>query len=1296
MGNRASWRAVATAFALLCLVPGVSAQATSGASARRLIVTRVDPGQLKVMRGNTPPWARPANDQGAVAPELELERMLLVLHRGAEEESALQNLLAQQQDAASSQYHAWLTPAQFGSRFGLGAADLKTIEDWLRGAGFHALTVSRGRNVIEFSGTAAQVEAAFHTPIHRYRVSAAQYWSNANDPAIPAALAPAVAGVVSLNNFRRRPEHVVRGLFSQRGGSAVAVATAPQFTYSGNCGLLGSGAVQNCFAVGPNDLAAIYNVTPLWNAGVDGSGETIAMPARADLTSPSDITAFRSAFGLPADPPTIILNGPDPGGSSSTAPIVAGDRIETKLGVEWAGAVAKGASVDVVISASTASTDGIDLSNLYIVDNNVAPILSVTYGACELGMGTAGNLFYDQLWEQAAAEGISVFVAAGDSGAAGCDQGTGGAAVAGLAVNGLASPPWAIAVGGTDFDDLQDGSKYWATTNNPQQASALGYIPETVWNDSCTNAEFSLITGSSSAVSNCNNPQLQPSLVPAGGGGGKSACTTSDGATPASCSGGYAKPAWQPANGDGARDLPDVSLFAGNGFNGNAYIVCDSNLNAPCITGPDGLQDFFLFGGTSLATPVWAGIQALVNQKMGSRQGNPAYVLYSLASQQTGACDSSSSPGANCVFLDITRGTNAMACARGSADCTAATAYGILPGYNALAGYDLASGLGSVNVANLINAWGGVKFTATNTSLQLNPTSKLIHGQAVTATVSVTPQSGSGLPTGAVSLETSSGASVAAFPLNASGGASGATNALPGGTYTVTAHYSGDARFAPSRSQPVAITITPEPSTTAAAAAASDGYNNLGLIVSRPYGSAAYFTAQIRGQSGYGAPGGAVTFTLDGQPFSGGPYILSNQGYASTLGRLYEPSVGQHTLLASYPGDASFAASASAPLVFTITPGPTETTIAAPAGILHLSPQPVEINADVLAPSWVTGQTPAGTVQFYYNQKPLGAAQTVAGGDGSSGGFVSGVALFNAQLPFGPGTLSAAYSGDGNFAPSKSAPVSVEVQAQASLKVTAPASVQEGQPVAVAFTVTSSFASGPAIGGTIQATANEAGGASQNATLTVSNGAAQWNLASLPVGTTTVAATYSGDANYLPSIGISTAQMTVAGPTFAMTAGNSSMTVSAPGGSATTTISTQAIDGFTAAIAFSCTGLPAKSACSFTPLTVAAGGATKLTITTTAASALPAPGTGGWPSAGFAAALFFCLGGLMLGVRQRWVRVGAIAALAGALAGCGGSGSVSPPAQVSIPGTPVGTSTVSVVGTGGGVTKTLSVTLTVQ
>jgi subtilase family serine protease len=760
--------------ALVLAVISVSliSQRSSGQSsmARSLITAPIDESKLTVLKGNTHPLARAQYDQGPASASLPMDRMLLVLKSSPEQGAALQTLLAQQTDKTSPNYHKWLTPQQFGEQFGVSDDDLQKISTWLQARGFQSIKAANGRNVIEFSGTAGQVQDAFHTAIHNYMVNGQQHFANSSDPSIPQALTPAVAGVLSLHNFGRKRLSHFAGTFRRSPDTGKAEPVNPQYTYGGGC----FGPGTDCYALGPTDFATIYNVTSLWNAGITGSGVKIAIVSDSNINV-SDVNQFRSLFGLPSNPPVVTVNGTNPG----VLPCVNnGDECEAIIDVEWSGAVAKNATVDLVVSGSiTNSTFGGDLSAEYVIDNKFASILSYSYGLCELGLGTAGNAFYggsptskDSVgeWAQAAAEGITVIVATGDTGSAGCDTDATGVtteqpAQFGLAVNGVASTPYNIAVGGTDFNQLANPATYWNSTNTSgTNSSAKGYIPETTWNDSCTNAFLGVYFQgfSTNAEANCNNlssTTFTQLIAPAGGGGGASNCTNSDAQHVSSCSGGYTKPSWQTGTGvpaDGKRDIPDVSLFAGDGFSGSFYAVCEADLASgqSCT-----LNDFAGFGGTSVSTQVFAGMVALINQKSQESQGNLNTVLYPLAAQQAASSCNSSSAASSCVFYDVTVGTNAQPCVFGSPNCSrtnSADANGILTGFSAGTGFDGATGLGTINAANLINSFSS-QFSLTSASPTVTVAAP---GDSGTMTATVTAQSGFsgtvtfaclGLPSGA-------------------------------------------------------------------------------------------------------------------------------------------------------------------------------------------------------------------------------------------------------------------------------------------------------------------------------------------------------------------------------------------------------------------------------------------------------------------------------------------------------------------------------------------------------------------
>src|SRR2546423_4777981 len=433
----------------LVLLLAATALLAASANAHR---RNVDANDTVVIDGTAHRRATPQNDGGPADPSQKLERMILVLKPRAGAKDSLDRLLPQLHDSSSPQYHQWLTPAEFGARFGIADDDLAEVNAWLGRSGFAVEEVATGRGWINFSGSVGQVERAFKTQIHKFNVDGKLHTANAKDPSIPRGLADVVGGVVTLNDFGRKPMN--------HGFKPV-----PEYT---------SGTSHY---VAPADFAKIYNVNPLYTAGINGSGQTVAIVGRTDIAL-GDVQYFRSFFGLPANDPVFVHNGTDPGN------LGGGEEGEADLDVEWSGAVAQNATIKFVISKSTATTDGVDLSAQYIVNNNVAKVMSTSFGQCESSMGTTENTFYNNLWSQAATQGITSFVSSGDSGAAGCNGGN-DTTGSGAAVSGLASTPYNAGVGGTQFNDPAPPSTYWSPTNNrTTHTSLLRYIPQNPWNRS--------------------------------------------------------------------------------------------------------------------------------------------------------------------------------------------------------------------------------------------------------------------------------------------------------------------------------------------------------------------------------------------------------------------------------------------------------------------------------------------------------------------------------------------------------------------------------------------------------------------------------------------------------------------------------------------------------------------------------------------------------------------------------------------------------------------------------------------
>src|SRR5438309_1327902 len=872
------------ALAMVCLFSVKSEAGQSSGAVQNRVTRKPDENVRVTLAGNVHPRARPEYSRGAVADSLRMDRILLVLKRSEDQETALQALLEAQQDKSSPNYHTWLTPDGFGKQFGPSDADLQAVTDWLSSQGFENLRVSAGRTAIEFSASAGQVRRAFGTQIENFQVDGAVYVANANDPQIPAALAPVVAGVVSLHNFPRKSHARYRGDV-QRGADGHTLQplfTFPNPYYGGNF-----------YGVGPGDFATIYNTKPLLASGNDGTGQTIAIVGETQI-NPKDVADFRTIFGLPNNflATNIILNGMDPGITSQD------EESESDLDVQWSGAVAPGATVQFVVSASTPASAGIDLSALYIIERNLADVMSVSYGECEKNLGTAGNAFYNGLWEQAAAQGITVVVSSGDGGSAGCDDFNNQATAAhGLAVSGLAGTPFNISVGGTDFNQYNRQTTYWNATNDSVTGtSAKGYIPEFPWNENCSQL----------GLTGCGPSAPDGSVNIVAGSGGASTV--------------YAKPKWQMGvtgvPNDNHRDQPDISLFASPGFEGSGYLYCQADLTGvqSCdLSSP--AYTFHIIGGTSASAPAFAGMMALVNQ---------------------------------------------YAAAHGRS-----------------------SRQGNANI--LVTTWASASTIGTTTTLSVSPTTGITHGQNenVSVTVSVKPSTGTGIPAGDVALlaTLADGSTLGLDKFTLANGAitSARTQNLPGGTYKIYAHYTGDGTNAPSDSSSVQVTVGKESSQTFIVVPTFDsqGKQLSGNATSIPYGSNyairmyvtnASATADATGPPAAACysvnemtcPTGGVMLSANGAAIDGGSYTLNNAGYTRDIA----PTLtgGTYPLVAIYAGDNSYAASTSASDTLTITP-------AAPPLNFFLASNPlvgqtfyVQVQG---SPNIVGGAAPTGTISIY-------------------------------------------------------------------------------------------------------------------------------------------------------------------------------------------------------------------------------------------------------------------------------------------------------------------------------------------
>jgi subtilase family serine protease len=914
----------------------------SYAQTSRVRVVPDDSRTVKLV-GNHHPSARPEFEVGSATPDHHMNKMILALNPSEEQNAALDALLAAQQDPSSPFYQKWLTPEQFAEQFGVSSNDVDQITTWLKSHGFTIDEVPPGRRTIVFSGTAGMVQSAFHTPIKQYLVNGELHYANATDPEIPEALAQVVLGTVTLHDFSRKHMSTLK-------------QSVAEFDSGGS------------YYLAPADFATIYNLNTLYAAGNDGTGTSIAIVGRTNINV-SDVTLFRSYFGLPVNNPQIIVNGTNPGINS--------DLDEAMLDVEWAGAVARGATVKFVVSASTSSTDGVDLSAQYIVSHNLAPVMSTSYGSCEAAMGSADLAFYKSLWQQAAAQGISAMISSGDSGPAGCDGGSETKEQYGAGVNGLCSSIYSVCVGGTQFSDTSNYGAYWQPNMNATtKESAISYIPEAVWNQSGT------VTGGSGLWA---------------GGGGASAI--------------YAKPSWQAGLGvpaDGKRDVPDVSLAASTH---DGYLVVVSG-------------NLYVIGGTSASSPSFAGIMAMVNQKNGA-QGNPNPILYGLAALEANHST------AHTYFHDVTSGNNNIP------GLTGATA-GI--------GYDLATGLGTVNASDLVNFWKDVTVTTPKSMSAAMSVSALTvrAGGSGTSTATITVAGGfsnavtlavSGAPAGVTAAlapttlpAPGSGSSVLTVTagVTAAPGASTITVTATGGGLTSTATVSLTVvpAFALTLSSPGA-TVQPGASTTA----------TLTSTVASGFSGAVALTTTV-------PTGVTLTFT---------PATIAAPGSGTsklTIGAAAATPTGVYpiTIKGTSGGSTStttFTLTVVSPATFTLTASPsTITTVqGGTSGSAAITLTPINgFNSSVQVA--ITGTPPGVTLQFAPSAQNLGMTATAV----------------NTTTP---GSYPITITGTGGgVTPSPTAVVTLIVSGFKVAATTVTASVARGANVSVpvATTVTGGFA----------------------------------------------------------------------------------------------------------------------------------------------------------------------------------------------------------------------------------------------
>lgn len=782
-------RTKALYFAAILLAPLAAFRNSTAQSLDRLPRT-IDSARTAILPNHHPSWANPANSTAAVPAGTSLDELTLVLSRSPEQEAALEQLLAEQLNPASPNYHHWLTPEQLGGRFGISDADMASIQGWLQSQGLHVNWVSPSRIFVGFGGAAADVNRAFGTELRYYAVNGAQRISVSSDPTIPQALAPVIRALRGLFSVDEHPAL----------NSVTVQSSSPDFSLS-----------NGSHFVSPKDFNTIYSVP----ASLTGAGVTVGIVSWS-RTNFADFDNFRSRTGTSFPNPVEVVptafGGVDPGPAYTTQQTCSNclnGQTEATLDVERVGSTAQGANILLMVSSQSSTGGGIGADAQYLVNTSPVPaqVMNISFGSCELASGSTGVAYWNTLFQQAAAEGISVFVSSGDSGAAGCDRSFSAPPTSPLpnSPNYICSSPYATCLGGTQFND--SNGTYWNTTNSPGLSSALGYIPEGGWNESSTTS------------------------VAASGGGVSQYIPT---------------PSWQTGPGvpsaRAGRYTPDVS-FTAAGHDG--YFGCMAASGGSCSGSP---FSFVAYEGTSADAPGMAGIAAMLDQQMGGPQGNLNPLLYGLAS---------SNPA---VFHDVTVSSS------GVTNCdvnTTSTCNNSIPtrtslsgghaGYLLGVGYDEVTGLGSLDVSAFLNSYAQA-IKVTPTVVVIPGSSSTTTAQSLTVNVTV---NGNPTPTGSVVLTSGSYSSSAVALINGTTAISIAAGTLPVGTDTLSATYTPDASSSPfynasSGSNSVTVVTLPQPSftvsgtpVTLASGAATDNTSLVTVLPANGFAGTVSLTAVI-------------------------------------------------------------------------------------------------------------------------------------------------------------------------------------------------------------------------------------------------------------------------------------------------------------------------------------------------------------------------------------------------------------------------------------------------------------------
>jgi len=918
-------------------------------------------------------------------------RLTFILSRPPESQAAFQHLLADQQNPVSPRYHHWLTPNQIGEQYGPTGHDLSALTTWLVSQGLSVRAVAPSGIFIQVEGSAGSISTALDTDLRYIERSAtpgvAPRIAAARNPAIPSAFGALVESIAGLSAEEAHPLHRVTGIpiTDLSGRFAPRANAAPASHY-----------------ISPNDFAQIYGVNPVYNSGVDGTGQTVAIIGRSRVLA-ADITNFAAFASRPARLPNVIVpsSGADPGLTGD------GDQAEATLDVDRVLGTAPGAHVDLVISSSPSG--GIETAAQYEVQTLLDPIMSVSFGACEAAVGLPYVRLWDALFTQAAAEGISAFVASGDAGAADCgNPNSTPVSNQSPGINSLCASTNVTCVGGTEFADFAEPAAYWGSTEGAGRESAVGYIPEGAWNEPSETGSTGITTYVASAT-----------------GGGSSTY--------------IGKPSWQTGPGvpgDGFRDVPDVS-FSSSLHDG--YLICLAYAGFDCSS------QIAVASGTSAAAPSMAGIAALLNQKLGAAQGNLNPLLYQIAS-------STLPNSATNAFHDATPQTSGVAlCEIGTPSmCNNSTPApgglaGGLAGYPLTTGYDLATGLGSVNVIGLLTAATAPPQGQAPVSIYISASPGSINASQTTQFYASLGPATAGPITGTVQFFSNGSAIGSPVPVSSKQEAISDFLGFPAvGTYTITAVYSGGGNYATATSSPISLIVTTAPTAT----------TTITLSIASPtfaLGSGSTFTATVAATSSSAmTPSGNVVFYQGSNVLD---IVPLTAGTVTTYSAAASAPVGTSSITAAYLGDANFLPSTSTAQPITVTRGPTTTQVGPAYGSVSTGVADPYVASIGFNGFEVT--SPTGTVEFFQGSTSLGTVAVING---------QATLVTAPQSSAGTYGFSAVYSGDANYLGSSSTASSVTVSSAPpyqisatapTLSVTAGATIENG--VFILLTQTNNF-----------------------------------------------------------------------------------------------------------------------------------------------------------------------------------------------------------------------------------------------